>query len=48
MGKKWRTVLFFRKDGEYKVYHLHATKRETKKFMRELRSREGYAEAYLM
>ena len=48
MKEKWRTVLFFRKDGEYQTYHLYATKREVKKFRRELRSREGYAEAYLM
>ena len=48
MRERWRTVIFFRNDGEYQTYHLYATKRETKKFMKELRSREGYAEACLM
>jgi hypothetical protein len=48
MGEKWRTVIFFRKDGEYQTYHLYATRREVRKFMKELRSREGYAEAYLV
>jgi hypothetical protein len=48
MGEKWRTVIFFRKDGEYQTYHLYATRREVRKLMKELRSPEGYAEAYLM
>lgn len=48
MKEKWRTVIFFSEDGEYQVYHLYATKREVRKFMKELRSREGYAEAHIM